>query len=136
MTPADFRLYDVLDLAAQAVDEAASGRPGDARVRLNAARAAAAAYAPTASPQAVHAIGLLLDAASPARYRLVSFSASLWHALSVHGTAALNAIGCGDLLAETLEFAAESAGPLHRLSAAFTVVRDEIRSLAQTEAAA
>jgi hypothetical protein len=133
VTPADFRLHDVLDTAAQAVAEAARGEQGPARVYLNAAREAAAAYIGNgASPDTVQALGLLLDAAGPARYRAGGDSMLLREALTAHAAAAITAMS-GDRIATvgSLADAVLAAGRVRRLRFAFAVIRDEVADLAR-----
>lgn len=136
MTPADLRLYDVLDNAALAVDEAEHARPKLAREHLDAARNAASAYAASAPPEAVHALGLLLDAASPARYRPEPQAAILRNTLAGHATAALAAArGDRNATVQSNADAAFAAEPLPRLRPAFTVVRACICTLARSVSA-
>lgn len=86
MTPADFRLYDFLDLAARAIDEAESGRRDFAAHAWQKAREAADALYPPGS-DGDRAAGVVLlasrpDAASEGR-------ALLWNALDAAAEAAL-----------------------------------------------
>lgn len=136
MTPADYRLYDLLTLAASAVDEAGKMHPRRARVLLNAARDAGAAYCAAGVPVEVRqALGLLLDVASPGRWRSEGESEILRNALGAHALAALVAVA-GDRHA-TVQCNADAvlaAEAMPRLHAALGIIRNAICVLARAEA--
>lgn len=138
MTRDPMPLYYALRSAADAVDEAAAGRHETARQHLDDARGYAAAQAPALAPEAAHALGLLLDASSPARYRTEGQSVTLHSALSAHALAVLTAAdGDRDVTVQANADAAGAAQPLPRLHAAFGVIRNLICGLARdTEAIA
>lgn len=133
MNPADFRLYDILVLAGQAVEEASDGCHDRARETLDDARDAASAYAASAPTEAVHAIGLILNAASPARYRTAGQSVLLRNVLTACALAVLPAMeGDRNCTVEALATVSEAAMPLTRLHAPLGVIRTEICALART----
>jgi hypothetical protein len=135
MTPAFFVLYDVLDLAATAVDEDVSGRWRNAdRVWVEACRAADDLF-PEGSDTA-KAAGVILRAAAPSGKG--SSKPELWNALDAASKAALNAM-TGDgpgtaLLLRDAEAAADALTP--ELRDAMTVLAAEIGLLAMTAVAA
>jgi hypothetical protein len=96
----DFRLYDVLNCAATAVDEAESGRPAVAGAAWTAATDAASGLFPVNSP-ASNAISVILAASRPGRQP--EGRAALWTALDAAALAILTAMGGQeDALAEVL----------------------------------
>lgn len=132
--PAAFRLYDVLNCAAQAVDEAASGDRFRAEcLWMEACLAGSGLFAPGSEADA--AVAVVLEAAGPGP-RLdragMRARAALWTALDAVATVAFAATGNHHPATEAEARSAESAVLLTEkpLRDALTVILAEVRAMA------
>lgn len=135
MTPEDFRLYDVFNCLADAVDETA-GDPDRARAAWHEGRNAAAAYAAAAPPEVRQELGMLVNASKPDRARASSVAVLLSNALHTAAGAALIALtGDRDATVQANTDAAFAAEHLDTLRPAFEALRGETCELARQAAA-
>ena len=133
MIPADFALYDALQCAAIAVDEAGSGRMAKAAEAWNEAVTASVRAFPQGTP-ADDALGVLTGACDPDRGG-GAWRADLWRALDAASLAALTAMD-GDVAATgvLVSAALDAAVPLpDEKRAAVSVTLGEIRRIARTQ---
>jgi hypothetical protein len=108
MTPADFRVYDVLNCCATAVSEAAAGRFPLAEAAHLEAQFAASGLPGPGSP--VHAaVSVILEASDPSGYLS---GRTLWNALDAASIAALAVMDGGECGLAALADAEAAAAPL------------------------
>lgn len=130
MIARDFALYDVLNCAATAVDEAESGRPALAEAAWLAAGKAASGLFPSPSPENT-AIRVIIEASRPDRGP--EGRAGLWNALDAASMAVLAAMdGRRELLGTILPSAHAAA---RQLTPAWQVAMTVILAQAQRMAA-
>jgi hypothetical protein len=130
MTPRDFGLYDVLDLAARAVDESESGRPALAEAAWLEAWASAEGLFPQGTPLDA-AAGAVLAAAKPGSG--TEAPARLWRALDAAALVVLLAVD-GRTAAEAVIPAAYAAASVLEPGArdALMVILAGVRQMAGT----